>query len=233
MCVEDLEIIEVRRELDWVDVWFVTLTDAHATPESMLTKEEDRAQYKKIIPLRKKQNFLFRRISLDFVLKQYVGDYTLGKNLNGKPFLLITSRMRKIHFSASSSSNICAIGISLKKIGIDVENRITNVDMVGLCERFLPDFLIAKKGLVDSLLIEDIAIHEWCRVESFVKLYGNNLHKVLIKKNKIDSDLVKKLPNFNIVISNENYVCSISQKKPFRINKIHKIKFEDIHGGYQ
>ena len=108
----------------------------------MLTRAEDRVRYTQIIPSRKKRNFAFRRATLDFVLNRYVDEYTLMRSANGKPYVQTDGRMQPIYFSASASSNICAIGVSIAEIGIDVDSRNSSVDLLGICERFLPDFSI-------------------------------------------------------------------------------------------
>jgi 4'-phosphopantetheinyl transferase len=214
-----------------VDIWVVTLADTSVVAEDILMSTEDRIRYTKIIPLWKKRNFAFRRSTLNFVLKQYVSEYKLIRSKNGKNYVETGDGGNLIHFSSSSSSNICAIAVSTEKIGIDMQSRNSTVDMVGVCERFLPNFSQMKKWPRASH-IQQMAMSAWCRIESLIKLRDHTLHAVLTEDDKSVSDWIHSYGHSDILISDIDYLCAISQERPFNIGNIYTFDFEQISRGY-
>ena len=224
-----LAIIDSTNVPRGVDLWVVTLADTDIVTKKMLKKTEDLTRYEQIIPQKRRRHFLFRRVVRDFVLGQYVTNYAVEKDAAGKPYVIAQESQHRIHFSASSSAEICVIGVSGEELGVDVESRRQHVDMVGICERFVPGFAQIKNQFGIECLLRQLAMCAWCRIESFVKLRGHTLHAMLLEKEELMSGWLQQSHHTDVVVSARDYVCAISQANPFDIRNIYTINFSNIH----
>lgn len=211
-----------------VDLWVVSLESVTKMPDDVLKRAEDRARYAKIIPLERKRKFAFRRIVQDYVIKHYINEYSIIRNTRGKPYVSTKEGVEPIFFSMSASSNICVVGISKDEVGLDLEKRANKVDILEICSFFLTDFEIIQSELFKKSLLQQIALSAWCRFEALIKLFGHSLHAVLGKDNTSLSSCSGDQNFRDIVISTKKYVCAITQSKPFLVNNIYSIDFEQV-----
>jgi len=231
MCAAVLETIEhsgLARVPEGTDVWIVSIKDSDAVSVQMLAREEERKRHEQIIPPRRKRQFVFRRAVLDYVLRHYVPDYAIEHDASGKPHVRAREGQARVYFSASSSQNLCAVGVSRQQIGIDLEARSQQVDLVGICEKYVPAF----SGMVplwqNSWVARQLAMCAWCRTESTIKLHGLTLHAVLFQSQREGTQPLDACPHADIVISGYDFVCVVSQVERIGLNNIYHLGFEQI-----
>ncbi|RWR03017.1 hypothetical protein ED28_04925 [[Pantoea] beijingensis] len=207
----------------WTDIWISRIKDTDEVSILALLREEDRERYEKIIPPKRKRNFAFRRAVLNFVLQHYVKKYSIKRDANGKPYV-VSSDSENIYFNSSSSAGLCVVAVSVEVIGVDLEVRHQSVDLVSICEKYLPIFSELSDVWKESRIVKQLAMCTWCRMESFVKLNGLTLHNVLFgQKNKSERS------SSDIIISGNDFVCAVSQFGYVELNKIYHVGFEKIH----
>jgi phosphopantetheinyl transferase len=220
-----------------VDLWLVSLDDADAVSAEDLSHAEDRARCDQIVVPRRKRQFTFRRRALRYVLSRYLPCYDLDFQAGGKPFVRSTQGLG-LHFSTSSSRDICAICVGGSDTGIDVEANPPAVDVAGIVTQFLPGLPASDYAALRPLDVADakpslrafrqhLAVMSWCRLEAYTKLHGRTLHQVLFEERE-------KLPDafgdghHVVAVVTLDYVCVIAQKQPFRVARIHQIDFARI-----
>ncbi|MGF2656427.1 4'-phosphopantetheinyl transferase family protein [Serratia marcescens] len=211
------------------DIWFSRIKETDEVSILALLREEDRKRYEKIIPPKRKRNFAFRRAVLNFVLQRYVKSYSIKKNENGKPYIISHNDNGKIYFSSSSSAGLCVVSVSTDEIGVDLEVRKQSVDLIGVCEKYLPAFSDISEAWKENRIIKQLAMCSWCRMESFVKLNGLTLHKMLFDQKIGGQNNQSEKACSDIVISGNDFVCVISQFEPIELNNIYHFGFEKIH----
>lgn len=224
MCAAALATTE--RPLEGTDVWIVRIGDGDGVSVDMLPRTEDRVRYDQIVPPRRKRQFIFRRVALDYVLRHYVDAYTIERDANGKPYVVQREGSAAVYFSSSSSSGLCAIGVSRQPIGIDLEARGQQVDINAICERYVPAFAGMSEVWKNSRIARQLALCAWCRTESFVKLHGLTLHAVLFKSGQGDGCEASE----DVVISGTDFVCVVSQHTHQGLKNLHHIGFEQVTG---
>lgn len=212
----------------WTDIWIARIKETDEVTILALMREEDRKRYEKIIPPKRKRNFAFRKAVLRFVLQHYVKSYSIISDDNGKPYV-ISDDSKKIYFSSSSSAGVCVIAVSTNVIGVDIEVRHQSVDLVSICEKYLPIFNDESDIWKDSRIIKQLAMYTWCRMESFVKLNGTTLHKMLFKKNANEMESQLEELSSDIIISGSDFVCAVSRFGNFELKNIYHVGFEEIH----
>jgi phosphopantetheinyl transferase len=231
MCAAVLETIEHSgqpRVPGGTDVWIVSIKDADAVSAQMLAREDDRKRYAQILPPRRKRQFVFRRAVLDYVLRHYVPDYAIAHDTNGKPHVKASEGEARVYFSASSSQQLCAVGVSRQEIGIDLEARSQQVDLVGICEKYVPAFSGMGPLWQNSRVAKQLAMCAWCRTESTIKLHGLTLHAVLFQSQREGEPPLDTGPHADIVISGTDFVCVVSQAERIGLNNIYHLGFEQI-----
>jgi phosphopantetheinyl transferase len=231
MCVAVLETIEHSGQPkvpEGTDVWIVSIQDTDAVSVGMLAREEDRKRHAQILPPRRKRQFVFRRAVLDYVLRHYVPDYTIEHDANGKPHVRAAEGAAPVYFSASSSQHLCAVGVSRQQIGIDLEARSQQVDLVGICEKYVPAFSGMGPLWQNSRVARQLAMCAWCRTESTIKLHGLTLHAVLFQSQREGAAPLEPGPHADIVISGNDFVCVVSQAERIGLNNIYHLGFEQI-----
>jgi len=213
---------------DWTDIWIVRIKEADKVSILSLSREEDRKCYEKIIPLKRKRNFAFRRAVQNFVLQHYVKSYSIKRDVNGKPYI-ISDGSENIYFSSSSSSELCVVAVSVNMIGVDLEARRQLVDLVSICEKYLPAFNDISDVYKESRVVKQLAMCTWCRMESFVKLHGLTLHQMLFEQSIRDQNDPSERASFDVVISGNDFVCAVSQFDYVELKNIYHVDFEKIH----
>lgn len=213
---------------DWTDIWIARIKDTDEISVLALLREEDRKRYTQIVPPKKKRHFAFRKMVLDFVLKNYVDSYVIKHNANGKPYIL-PEKKEQIYFSSSSSTELCVIAVSEKTIGVDVESRYNLVNLISICEKYLPEFDQSNKYWKNTSVVKKIAMYTWCRMESLVKLNGITLHSILFDREEQEKHQYYSNNSYNLVISDDDFVCVVSQFKNIELRNIFHIEFEEIH----
>ncbi len=206
----------------------MSLTGDEHVSETLLRQASDKERLAKIIPVKKKREFIFRRTALNYVLSQYLENYNIVSNEDEKPKLVTGNACQHIGFSLSASKNYCSIAVSSNDIGIDIEAIDTQVDITGICERFIPHF----DHMLDQLSLcgADTRAYStiwWCKLEAFTKLYGFGLDKVIHDAKRMKEFVMRKYSHERIV-STEKYVCAVSKKHEFTIDNIYKIPFERV-----
>jgi phosphopantetheinyl transferase len=207
---------------DGTDVWIVRMGEGDGVSVDMLPRSEDRERYDQIVPPRRKRQFIFRRVALDYVLRHYVDDYTIERDANGKPYVGQAAGKLALYFSSSSSSGLCAVGVSRQPVGVDLEVRSQQVDINAICERYVPAFAGMSEVWKNSRIARQLALCAWCRTESYVKLHGLTLHAVLFKSGQGGDHASSE----DVVISGTDFVCVVSQHTHQGLKNIHHIGFE-------
>jgi 4'-phosphopantetheinyl transferase len=218
MCVAAL----ATTELAGTDVWIVRIGASDEVSVEMLARGEDRARYAQIVPPRRKRQFIFRRVALDYVLRQYVDDYRIERGAGGKP--RVVTRGAPLYYSASSSADLCAVVVSQAPVGVDLEGRSQQVDINGICEKYVPQFAGMSEMWKNGRIARQLALCAWCRTESNVKLHGLTLHAVLFKR----EGGTEPQESEDIVISGADFVCVVSQHAHLGLNNIHHIAFDRV-----
>lgn len=213
----------------WTDIWIARIKETDEVSILALLREEDRKRYEKIIPPRRKRNFAFRRAVLNFVLQHYVKSHSIKSDANGKPYVVSHDDSEKIYFSSSSSAGLCVVAVSDDVIGIDLEVRQQSVDLVSICEKYLPVFSDISDVWKESRIVKQLAMCTWCRMESFVKLNGLTLHKMLFNQQTADQNDQSERASSDIVISGNDFVCAVSQFEYVELKNIYHVGFEKIH----
>jgi len=213
----------------WTDIWIARIKETDEVSILALLREEDRKRYEKIIPPKRKRNFAFRRAVLNFVLQHYVKSYSIKRDANGKPYVVSDDDSENIYFSSSSSAGLCVVAISVDVIGVDLEVRQQAVDLVSICEKYLPVFSDVSDVWKESRIVKQLAMCTWCRMESFVKLNGLTLHKMLFDQQGGDQNNQSERASSDIVISGNDFVCAVSQFDYVELKNIYHVGFEKIH----
>ena len=143
----------------------------------------------------KKARYLLEKMLLSFNIELP----EIYNSINGKPYF----KNSNIYFNYSHSKNYIACAISLEEVGIDIEE--TN--------RIISDMIAIK--YLDNVTNNNKRIETWVKKEAYSKLKGLGL------KIKIQNIKLAKIKENNILISNNNYICSI-----FSSNN--KSKFKEI-----
>lgn len=213
----------------WTDIWIARIKETDEVSILALFREEDRIRYEKIIPPKRKRNFAFRRSVLNFVLQHYVKSYSIKSDANGKPYVVSHDDSEKIHFSSSSSAELCVVAVSGDLIGADIEVRQQSVDLVRICEKYLPVFSDISDVWKETRIVKQLAMCTWCRMESFVKLNGLTLHKMLFGSQAGDQKNKSERVSLDTVISGSDFVCVVSQFECVDLKNIYHVGFEKIH----
>ncbi|NRR31905.1 hypothetical protein HSX11_17165 [Oxalobacteraceae bacterium] len=211
-----------------VDLWIVKLDDSDEVPRSALRRQDDLARHAQIVPPARKRQFAFRRAVRDYVLRQYVDQYAIRRDASGKPQLLAAGG--PLHFSASSSAGVCAIGVSRQAVGIDLECCGGKVDLAAVCERYVPGFARLGSAWKQGGLHDHLAMCAWCRTESYVKLHGLTLHDALAGRGgqQILTGRATRPATSDMVVAGDDYLCVISQARHFGLNQLHHFGFERV-----
>lgn len=213
----------------WTDIWIARIKETDEVSILALLREEDRKRYEKIIPPKRKRNFAFRRAVLNFVLQHYVKSYSIKSDANGKPYVVSQDDSEKIYFSSSSSAGLCVVAVSVDVIGVDLEVRQQSVDLVSICEKYLPVFSNISDVWKESRIVKQLAMCTWCRMESLVKLNGLTLHKMLFGQETGKQNNQSERASSDIVISGNDFVCAVSQFDYVELKNIYHVGFEKIH----
>ncbi|MEM6050336.1 hypothetical protein AAH450_07115 [Erwinia sp. P7711] len=213
----------------WTDIWIAKIKETDEVSILALSREADRKRYEKIIPSKRKRNFAFRRAVLNFVLQHYVDSYSIERDANGKPYVISHDNNDKFHFSSSSSEEFCVVAVSGNRIGADLEMRQQSVDLISICEKYLPAFIDISDVWKESRIIKQLAMCAWCRMESFVKLNGLTLHKMLFGSQTKGQDNHAERASSDTVISGREFVCVVSQFDDTELKNIYHVAFEKIH----
>ena len=153
-----------------VDVWIVHLQDTDMVQDDLLVRDEDRARYNRIVPLQRRRQFIFRRHVRDYVLRQYASHHKVRiDGMSGKPYVLSRRGRQPMYFSTSASRDVCAVGVSRNPLGLDIEASDRPIDMVDICERFLPQFKRWSSFRHHKDWLRQAALGAWCRTEAYGK----------------------------------------------------------------
>jgi phosphopantetheinyl transferase len=221
-----------------VDLWLVSLDSADAVSAQDLSHAEDRARCDEIVVPRRKRQFTFRRRALRYVLGRYLPRYDLDFEAAGKPFVRSSSGRMGLHFSTSSSRDVCAVCVGRTDTGVDIEANPPAVDLADIVTQFMPGVPSSSYAALRTLdateaspplraFRQHLAVMSWCRLEAYTKLHGRTLHRVLFEEHE-------KLPeafgdgHHVVAVANLDYVCVIAQTQPFRVARIHQIDFARI-----
>lgn len=142
-----------------------------------------------------KSNILLEKILKE---KYNMNDYTIKKNINGKPYI----KNNPIFISISNKNNICCIAVSKKKIGLDIEfydkNKKYNLNILNYW------FNDEEKNLIGND-IKKMLLY-WTKKESYIKLRGKRLKN--IKKYNIKYEMYYYDTQYI-----NNYIFTICMKK--------------------
>ncbi|KAA1183158.1 4'-phosphopantetheinyl transferase family protein [Photorhabdus heterorhabditis] len=103
----------------------------------------------------RRKKFIFRRVALYYILNQYLSDYEIIIDDNGKPYIF-TEEDLKYHFSLSASENYCAISFSSKEIGVDIEVIPSKIKTSEIIECFIKEHeLEYMNDIMSEQLVEE------------------------------------------------------------------------------
>jgi|GEM_PF-4066951 len=210
------------------DLWLISLSDSTAVSADALVDRRDRDRCDRIaVPLRRR-GFIFRRFSLRYVLDHYVSDYSIEPNEDGKPLVKTPKGDPPVHFSSSSSGNVCAIAVSSQEVGLDLELSRCRVDLVGIYKQFLPFFGPVLSPRYPEQLLRYLALLEWCRLEAVTKLKGLGLHRLLFRERELLHHRLRDPDHHYAMIANTEYVCVLAQSRPVHLNHIYERDFSKM-----
>ena len=221
-----------------LDLWLVSLDNTDPVSPQDLSHAEDRARCDQIVVPRRKRQFTFRRRALRYVLSRYLPRYDLDVAPSGKPFVRSTQGRQGLQFSTSASRDVCAVCVSDRDAGVDIEANPPAVDLADIVTQFMPGVpasgyaalrTLDTAGATPSLRAfrQHLAVMSWCRLEAYTKLHGRTLHEVLFKGHEKLSAVFAD-DHHVVAVANLDYVCVIAQKQPFRVARIHQIDFARI-----
>jgi 4'-phosphopantetheinyl transferase len=162
-----------------VDVWRVDLDQPSVSASSVLSSDE----------LNRAQRFHFEedrlryircRSALRFLLGRYLdipaADLRFEYQPGGKPELAAQQNLLPLRFNVSHSAQLALIAVgAVHRLGIDIEQERTGVDIAALAERFFSSReLAALRALPDHLRLAAFFAC-WTRKESFLKATGDGL----------------------------------------------------------
>ena len=208
------------------DVWIVHLSDADTVSDTLLVSDEDRARYGRILPLPRRRLFIFRRHVRDYVLRQYALHHKVRVDgASGKPYVLSRRGRQPLYFSTSASANVCAVGVSRRPLGLDVEASDRAIDMVEICDRFLPQFKRWSALRNHKDWMRHTALGAWCRTEAYGKLNGVPLHALLVNQEEAMDHCAARPRGSDALITGEGFVCAVSQAVPCEVSSVQQLTF--------
>ncbi len=218
-----------------VDLWLVRLAGADQPCEADLTEERDVLRFRQIRVPQRQRRFAFRRRSLRHVLGQYRAGCVLTEGASGKPQIARDhdGRDSDLHFSVSSSSSVCAVAVSRADIGLDVEAVPPKLDMAAIVDHFIP---AARAGIEGSELPslapyrQYLAMMRWCRLEAYIKLRGDTLHRTLFAEAE-RADAVEDASCHRVAVADTDHLCVVAQHRPFRMGRVFNLGYSEISHG--
>ena len=153
---------KIENEDGLIGIWKLTEQPSELL-EMLVLSEDEQSKFKNIKAEKRQAEFLAIRLLLSKILAT---DTEIIYNATGKPFL----KNRSEHISISHSADFVSVFISDKKVGIDVELGIRNIDRVAT--RFLhPDEKEYIAGLQNQQLSK---IVYWSAKEAIFKCSGEH-----------------------------------------------------------
>ncbi|EYU14904.1 4'-phosphopantetheinyl transferase family protein [Photorhabdus aegyptia] len=223
---------------DFFDLWIIKIDDIDLASIEQLIHHSDIVRYNQICLADRRKRFIFRRAALRYVLSQYLSDYEIITNDNGKPYIS-TEQDFKYYFSLSASGNYCAIGFSSREIGVDIEVTPSKIKLSEIIECFIKDKeleymqdVMLKQRLGDNHGFQNyyhlMLLCYWVRFEAYIKLFASTLHEKLLANNPDSVKDMKELESSTLLIHHQKFVCALSQKKVIATPNINEINYSEI-----
>ncbi|PQQ30970.1 hypothetical protein C6H64_07960 [Photorhabdus luminescens] len=223
---------------DFFDLWIIKIDDIDLASIEQLIHHSDIVRYNQICLADRRKKFIFRRAALRYVLSQYLSDYEIITNDNGKPYIY-TEQDFKYYFSLSASGNYCAIGFSSREIGVDIEVTPSKVKFSEIIESFIKDeeleymqgvMLKQRSGVSPGFhnYYHLMSLYYWVRLEAYIKLFASTLHEKLLANNSDSVKDMEELEASTLLIHHQKFVCALSQKKVISTPSIKEINYSEI-----
>jgi hypothetical protein len=224
-----------------IDLWLVSLDNADAPTSADLDDPQDSSRCDQIVVPARRRQFAFRRKALRYVLARYLPSYSLEVADGGKPFIRTRSGRNGLHFSTSSSRDVCAVCVcSTAESGVDIEANPPTLDIAEVVNRFMPG--AASQARLLSLppgesgataqpesFRQHLAVMSWCRLEAYTKLHGRTLHEVLFENPATQLPAAFDRSRHHLAaVANLDFVCIVAQRQPFQVARLHQIDFARI-----
>jgi 4'-phosphopantetheinyl transferase len=168
-----------------VHVWHLhadRLPDRFLQHFASLLSPDEAARHARITHERTRREHLLARGLVRTVLAGYTGvaaeALEFVADTYGKPMVSPRSRGRlaELHFNLSHSHGVvvCAVGGG-RQVGIDVENRLREVEYLALAERYFAAAEFAHLQTLDGADLQSAFFAIWTLKEAFVKAIGQGL----------------------------------------------------------
>jgi len=165
-----------------IHVWTMSLDLAAPVVDQQLShlSTDETARAARFAFARDRNRFIVGRSCLRSLLALYLNvaprATRICYNEYGKPFVPATSNRREITFNLAHSGGMAIYGFTLqRKIGIDVEEVRTGLQINDLAERFFSPWEAACLRNIDPAFRTKAFFDCWTRKEAFVKALGMGL----------------------------------------------------------
>ncbi|WP_445496220.1 4'-phosphopantetheinyl transferase family protein [Photorhabdus sp. SF281] len=223
---------------DFFDLWIIKIDDIDLTSIEQLVYSSDIVRHNQICLADRRKKFIFRRVALRYVLNQYLSDYEIITNDNGKPYIS-TEKDLRYYFSLSASRNYCVIGLSAREMGVDVEVTPSKIKISEIVEYFIKDEkleymkgILLKQPLGVSLGFKSYyhltLLYYWVRLEAYIKLFASTLHEELLVNSAVSVKNMRELEESTLLIHHQEFVCALSQKKIISTPNVKRINYSDM-----
>ncbi|WP_387462759.1 4'-phosphopantetheinyl transferase family protein [Photorhabdus sp. RM323S] len=223
---------------DFFDLWIIKIDDIDLVSIEQLVYGSDITRHNQICLADRRKKFIFRRVALRYVLNQYLSDYEIITNDNGKPYIS-TEKDFKYYFSLSASGDYCVIGLSSREMGVDIEVTPSKIKISEIVEYFIKDEKLEyMKGIMlkQSLGLSPgfknyyclISLYYWVRLEAYIKLFSSTLHEELLVNSAVSVKNMRELEESTLLIHNQEFVCALSQKKIIPTPNIKRRNYSEI-----
>jgi len=178
---------------DEIHVWIASLELSAQQTASLLKtlSPDEKVRAERYISREAKDRFIAARGVLRNLLARYLARNAAGiqfdYNENGRPVLASSSDNKKIAFNISHSGAKALFAFSAGiPIGIDIEMLRSNLDFVGIAERFFAPGEAADLASLPEADRKEAFFACWTRKEAFVKARGTG---ILLNLNQIEVSL--------------------------------------------